>query len=238
MAKYEPLKTVVAYFLDQYDKSEDDQDKFWLIAIRGLEKMHYNVSAEPKTLLLPVEANQIAYFPPDCVTWVKIGLRNERGEINTLKVNRALTKYRSDMPNRLEGLTPDIVDGLTSNNSPFINYMNNGNYETLFGVGQAGIITHGECNIDEDKGIVLLSPSFQHKNILFEYISSPEKDDDYKVDVRLRESIIAFMEWKADLKPRALFYAEATEARRIIKPVRTQTFNQTIRENERFTLKV
>src|SRR5882757_5238069 len=114
-ARYESIQRVVAYFLDQYDKSSGDQDKAYILAFRGLENMHYNISAEPKTVRLPVQANQTVVFPPDYVSWVKIGILNNNGEVSTLKVNNALTTFRDLNPNRLSLLTPDINDGWIGN---------------------------------------------------------------------------------------------------------------------------
>lgn len=236
-AKYESIKRVVALFLDQYNKSDGDQDQAYLLAWRGLEKLHYNISAEPKTLRLPVNSNKTVYFPADYIRWVKIGIMNQNGEINTLRVNRALTTFRDNNPNRLQALTPDIVDGWVNGaNVPYMNYFNNGFYQPLYGVGYAGVVTYGSCTIDEINNVVILNPNFQYDSILFEYISSPEKDADYLVDVRLREAIIAFIAWKLKLGTRQEFYGEAIEARRTIKPINFQSFEQTIRLNEKMTL--
>lgn len=238
-AKYESLKTVVSYFMDQYSKSDGDEDKYWIMAFRGLSLLHYNISAEPKTLRLPVNANKTVYFPHDYVSWVKIGILNSNGEISTLRINRALTTYKDDHPDRLSDLTSDITDSwLNRGSAPYINFFNNGMYQTLFGVGEAGVVTHGDCRVDEKNNIIILSPNFQYSSIMFEYISSPEKDVDYHVDVRLREAIIAFLEWKSKLCSRQEFYAAATEANRMIKPIKMQSFNQTIRLNEKMTLNV
>ena len=238
-AKYEPLKRVVAYFLDQYKKSTEEQDRNWVLAFRGLEKLHYNISAEPKTVRLTVNGNITVSFPDDYVQWVKVGVMNQNGEISTLRVNKALTNYADASPSRLTLLTPDIVDGWVNNSSmPYLNFYNNGLYTTLYGVGQAGIIGYGECKIDEDNGIIILNPKFQYSEVLFEYISSPEKDTDYKVYRRLREAIIAFLEWKNKLNTRQNFYAEAIEARRCIQPINMQSFNQTIRLNEKMTINI
>lgn len=238
-AKYEPIQRVVSFFCDQYEKSTGDADRYYVLAYRGLEKMHYNISAEPKTLRLPVEANQTVILPPDYVSWVKIGILNNNGEVSTLKVNNALTTFRDNNPNRLSLLTPDINNSWVGNiNAPYINYYNNGLYETFFGIGQAGLIQYGECRVDEKNNVIVLNPQFNYSSIIFEYISSPEKDTDYLVDVRLREALIAFIAWKCKLDSRQNYFAELEEANRILKPLRLQSFQQTIREKERFTLKV
>lgn len=237
-AKYEPISRVVSFFCDQYKKV--DEDRYYVMAVRGLENMHYNISAEPKTVRLIVQTNQTVTFPPDYVNWVKIGILNNNGEVSTLKINNALTTFRDNNPNRLELLTPDINDSWFGDiNAPYINYYNSdGFYETLYGVGQAGLIQYGECRVDEKNNIILLNPKFQYSSIIFEYISSPEKDTDYLVDVRLREALISFIAWKCKLDTRETYYAALTEANRMIKPLRMQSFQETIRRNERFTLKL
>ncbi len=239
MPQYESLKTMVAYALDEEDKSDGEQDKCWLLGFRGLEKLHYNIAAEPKTVRLTVNGNKTVNFPPDCVQWVKIGVLNQNGELNTLRVNKALSNYADNNPNRVSLLTPDIVDGWVNNVSmPYLNFYNNGLYQTLFGVGYAGIVTYGECSVDELNNIIILNPTFQYPEIILEYVSAPQKDTDYKVDTRLREAIIAFIKWKLKLGSRQEFYAEAVEARRMIKPLNMQSFEQTIRLNEKMTINV
>lgn len=239
-AKYEPIQTVVAFYLDQYDKSGGDQDKCYLLAYRGLENMHYNISAEPKTVRLPVLQNtDTAVLPADYVSWVKIGLLNNVGEISTLKINNALTTFRDNNPNRLSLLTPDLNDSWAGNiDAPYLNYYNNGTFQTLFGAGQAGLVQYGSCRVDEVNNIIILPPNFEYSQLLFEYISSPQRDTDYLVDVRLREALIAWIAWKCKMDTRENYYAALTEANRIIKPIKMQSFQETIRRNERFILKL
>lgn len=237
-AKYIPIKEVVSEFLDQYDKSIGDFDKAFIMAYRGLENMHYNTTAEPKTVRLPVESSKVVYFPADYVAWVKIGVLNSTGEVSTLKINNALTTFRDNNPNRLTALNADVDDGWIGNvNAPYFNYFNNGLYQTFYGTGNAGLIQFGSCRVDEQNNVVVLDTQFQYTSIIFEYISSPKKDTDYLVDVRLREALITFIAWKFGLDRRENFYAAQVEARRMIKPFKMQSFEQVIRENERMTLK-
>lgn len=239
-AKYIPLKEVMAEFLDQYDKSMGDADKVWILLFRGLESMHFNISAEPKTVRLPKNGNQTVTLPADYVSWVKIGVMDNLGQLSTLGINNALTTFRDNNPNRLELLTPDIQSGwggLDNGNVPFLNYYYNGVYTPLFGVG-GGLIQFGECRVDEKNNIIVLAPDYQYNDVLLEYISCPEKDGDYMVDRRLREPLITFSAWKLRLDTDVNYYARLTEARRQIIPVHLQTFNQIIRENQKFCLKL
>lgn len=237
-AKYISIKEVVAEALDECDKSIGDFDKAWLFAYRGLEDMHYNITAEPKTVRLPVNGNKTVTIPADYVSWVKIGLVNNLGEVSTLRINNSLTTFRDNNPNRLELLTADVDSGWSGNNSvtPFINYYNNGSYTPLFGIGNA-LIQFGECRVDEKNNVIVLPPDYKYDDLLLEYISCPERDDDYKVDRRLREPLIAFIAWKFKMGTDTSYYARLTESRRKIKPIHLQYFNQIIREGGKFCLK-
>jgi hypothetical protein len=237
-AKYISIKECVAMFCDQYDRSMGDYDKFWVMAFRGLEDMHFNISAEPKTIRIIVNGNMTVTLPPDYVSWVKIGVLNNLGEVSTLRVNNALTTFRDENPNRLELLTADVNSGWSGTNAvfPFVNYFYNGTYTPLFGVG-GGLIQFGECRVDEKNNVIILPADYRFDSVLLEYISCPERDEDYMVDRRLREPLITFIAWKMRLDTDVNYYARLTEARRKITPVHLQTFNQIIRENQKFCLK-
>lgn len=240
IGKYTPLKTIVSYFLDEHDKSTGDEDRAWLLGLRGLTELNIDVSAEPLTVRIPVQANKTAIFPSDCIQWTKVGVLNSAGEMSTLKINRGLTTYKDNNPNRIERLTPDINDSASNlSNSPvFLNYYTNNGYYNLFGVGN-GLIQYGECRIDDKNGLVVLAPDFQYNQILFEYISAPQRNDEYQVETVLQEAIIAFIMWKMKLGTAQQFYGEVTKARRRLpgKKVTLQGINQVIRESEGFKLR-
>ena len=237
-AKYIQLKEVVAEFLDQYDKSIGDADKVWIIAFRGLEDMHFNISAEPKTVRLPINGNNTVTLPADYVAWVKIGIMDNLGQVSTLRINNSLTTFRDNNPNRLDLLTADVNSGWGGSNlnMPFLNFYYNGVYTPLFGIG-GGLIQFGECRVDEKNNVIVLPSDYRFDSLLLEYISCPERDDDYMVDRRLREPLITFIAWKLKLDTDTNYYARLVEARRKITPVHLQTFNQIIRENQKFCLK-
>jgi hypothetical protein len=233
--KYTPLMQIVSYALDELGKSNYDQDRCWVLALRSLVVMNYSFAAEPKTLRIPKNGNQTVTIPPDCLSWTKIGILNDNGEVCTVKINNALTTFDDLSPNRIERLTPDINNSIGSlANTPFYsNYYYNGGYANLFGVG-GGLIQYGECRVDERNGVVILNPHFKYDSIIFEYLSSPEKDDDYKVDTCLQEAIIAFIKWKLNKGSRQDWIAAQIEGRRSIKgkKVTLQGINQVIRESE------
>jgi len=237
-AKYITLREIIAMFCDQYDKSIGDFDKYWIMGFRGLEDMHFNISAEPKTVRLPINGNNTVTLPADYVAWVKIGIMDNLGQVSTLRINNSLTTFRDNNPNRLDLLTADVNSGWGGSNlnMPFLNYYYNGVYTPLFGIG-GGLIQFGECRVDEKNNVIVLPTDYRFDSLLLEYISCPERDDDYMVDRRLREPLITFIAWKLKLDTDTNYYARLVEARRKITPVHLQTFNQIIRENQKFCLK-
>lgn len=237
-AKYITLREVIAMFCDQYDKSIGDFDKYWIMGFRGLEDMHFNISAEPKTVRLPINGNNTVTLPADYVAWVKIGIMDNLGQVSTLRINNSLTTFRDNNPNRLDLLTADVNSGWGGSNlnMPFLNFYYNGVYTPLFGIG-GGLIQFGECRVDEKNNVIVLPSDYRFDSLLLEYISCPERDDDYMVDRRLIEPLITFIAWKLKLDTDTNYYARLVEARRKITPVHLQTFNQIIRENQKFCLK-
>lgn len=239
-AQYEPLKTIVSYVLDANDKSMGDFDKAWILGFRGLHDLNYNISAEPKTVRIPVLPNKTAPLPSDYLAWSKIGVLNSKGEITSIKVNNSLSTFRDTNPNRISDLTPDVNDNLPllTGNPFYLNYYYNGMYQTLFGVG-GGMIQFGECRFDERNGVIILNEDFRYDSVLLEYISAPQKDDDFMVESSLREAVIAFIEWKMKLAPEKSYYDRAIEARRRLpgKKVTLQNINDAIRHATGFYLK-
>jgi hypothetical protein len=226
-----PLKTIVAYCLDESDKSVGDFDKCWILAFRGLVDANYDIAAQPKTVRLPVLGNQTIPLPADCLSVSKIGILNEKGEINALKINNALTTWRDNNPNRLQDLVPNINDGIGNFPIiPFYNYYYAGGVYQLYGVG-GGLITYGDCRIDERNRVIIFNEDFQYHDVMLEYITAPEKDTDFQVPTCMQEAIVAFVKWKLKLATPQDYYAELTKARRRMpnKKFILQSFNEVIR---------
>lgn len=237
---YVPLKTIVSYTLDETDQSMGTFDKYWILAFRALVDMLFDITAEPITVRLPVNGNMTVDMPPDCLSWVKIGILTDKGEVSTLRINNSLTTFKDNNPNRLSQINGDVNEGLPLLiNSPFyVNYFYDGMYQPLFGVG-GGLIQFGGCRVDENNRVIILDTDFQYQKIIFEYISSPQKNGDYTVPITAQEAIVAFIKWKAKLGTRQDYYAEKIAARRRMpkKKVTLQAINQVLRESEAMKLR-
>lgn len=241
ISRYTPIKECVAMALDEENKSDRERDKGWVFAFRGYRLMGFAATWEPKTVRLPINGNLTVTLPADYITWTKIGVMNASNEISTLKINRSLSKYKDNNPNRQNYLTPDVPTNNFWNialNPFYLNYYFGNWYTPLFGLGN-GLVQFSDINVDEKNNVIVLGPTYPFNDITLEYISSPEKDSDYMIETCLAEAIITFIRWKFKLATENEFYARFKEGRRSLpgKRFSLQEANQAIRENAGYKLK-
>jgi len=201
------LKTLVAELIDAKDSSSQDFRRLYNIGVRGLREFNSDVVGTFATALLPVNANGTVTLPPDYISYSKMGVINERGEIVTLRLNNQLTTY-----NDAHTLKQFRFDGVPEINTvtnpgvpygyPFIyfNFFVSNQSYNLFGIGGGGQDI-GEYKVDEECGVIVLGPYFQWDKILLEYLSDGMdcECDDYMVDSRASEAMVAYMRWKSAL---------------------------------------
>lgn len=237
---YTPLKQMVAYAIDEIDSSIGTFDKAWVIAFRAITLMNFQVAGQTITVRLPVEGNKTVPLPANCLSWTKIGIMDEEGRVNTLKINNSLTTFRDNNPNRLEGITPQINTSIGSQALVpyYSNYFYGGGCFQLYGVGN-GVITYGDCKVDEKNRVIILEPDFKYDSIVLEFIDCPEKNNDYEFFTCMQEAVIAFIKWKLKQGSREDFYGAVVEGRRSLpkKKVELQTINQVIRESQAFKMR-
>lgn len=241
LTRYTKLKRIVGFFLDENDKSIGDADKIWLLCFRAYTVMGFSAAWEVKTVRLPINGNLTVTIPADYISWSKIGIMNNNNEISALKINNQLTTFRDNNPQRLQDLAQDVNNGIGLADFPyFVNYYGGNGYYTapLFGLGN-GLIQYSECRIDEKNGVIILPTDYPFPDLMLEYISCPERDEDYQIETCLVEAVIAFIEWKMKLNTEQNFYARFTEGRRSLpnKRVTLQELNQAIRQNSGYKIK-
>lgn len=242
IGKYTPMATIVSMYLDAHSKPYTDFRKIWTLAFRAYQKVNQQFAAMPKSIRILIDGNKTAQLPSDYLSWSKIGIMDDNGMISSLKVNQALSILKDNNPKRLNYLTADINTsvGAIAAAPFFFNFFGNGAYYSapLFGV-VGGLLQYGECKVDEKHNVIIVPPDFKFSSIILEYISAPERDNDYQVESTLVEAIIAFLEWKTNLGPRQEFYACCIEARRTFenKRVTLQNINQIVRETSGMYLK-
>lgn len=239
LQQYVALRTVVSMYLDEEQKSMGDFDRCWILAFRALSELGFDIAFEPETFRLPVNENMTVTLPASYVKWTRIGVINASGEVSVLKINTSLTKWRDANPNRLTAIYPDIPDVDASSFFPspfFYNYYFGSVYSPYFGIGN-GLITNGDCVVDEKNKLIVLQPGFNFPDVLVECIVSPQSNGDYQIQTVCQEAVIAFISWKMKTGTEQNYLSRKIEARRRLKPVTLQEINQAIRENQKYALK-
>jgi hypothetical protein len=177
------------------------------IGVRGVREFNTDIVGNFSTKLLDVNANKTADLPEDYVTYSKMGVINEKGEIVTLRSNPQLSNYNIGHP-----LNPDRFEGVPGigavsypaipYNYPYIYYnffISNQSFN-LFGLAGGGQDI-GNYKVDEECGIIIFGPNFKYEKVLLEYLGDGmDRDcDDYMIDSRAAEAMLAYIRWKTAL---------------------------------------
>lgn len=202
-----PLKQIVAELIDVKDSSSHEFRRLYNVGVRGIREFNTDVTGTFTTKLLPVNANKTVELPEDYISYSKIGIINEKGEIITMRLNNQLSNYNENnvlKTDRFEGVPKmtSITNPSVPYSYPYVYYnffISNQSYN-LFGIGGAGQ-NIGEYKVDEECGVIILGPNFQYENILLEYLSDGMdcESDDYMIDSRASEALLAYIRWKSAL---------------------------------------
>jgi hypothetical protein len=202
-----PLKTIVAELIDSKDSSSHEFRRMYNIGVRGVREFNTDIVGNFSTKLLDVNANKTADLPEDYVSYSKMGVINEKGEIVTLRSNPQLSNYNIGHP-----LNPDRFEGVPGigavsypaipYNYPYIYYnffISNQSFN-LFGLAGGGQDI-GQYKVDEECGIIIFGPYFKYEKVLLEYLGDGmDRDcDDYMIDSRAAEAMLAYIRWKTAL---------------------------------------
>jgi|688.fasta_scaffold599710_2 hypothetical protein len=201
------LKTIVAELIDSKDSSSHEFRRMYNIGVRGVREFNTDIVGNFSTKLLDVNANKTADLPEDYVSYSKMGVINEKGEIVTLRSNPQLSNYNIGHP-----LNPDRFEGVPGigavsypaipYNYPYIYYnffISNQSFN-LFGLAGGGQDI-GNYKVDEECGIIIFGPNFKYEKVLLEYLGDGmDRDcDDYMIDSRAAEAMLAYIRWKTAL---------------------------------------
>lgn len=201
------LKQIVAELIDSKDSGSQEFRRLYNIGRRGIREFNTDVVGTFTTSLLPVNANKTVTLPADYISYSKIGVINERGEIVTLRLNQQLSNYNDAhtlKQDRFDGVPK--LDTVTSPTVPYgypftyVNFFLANQSYNLFGIGGGGNAI-GEYKVDDECGVIILGPKFQWDKVLLEYLSDGMDCDcdDYMIDSRASEALLAYIRWKGAL---------------------------------------
>jgi hypothetical protein len=211
------LDEVTEFFLDQFDYiPESRYDKVSRLAIRGFRLFHRDSTGIPKTVTIPVQANNTAVLPSDCLTKIAIGVLNQRGEIASLTEDSLLSLTKDESSQRLKQPTDHT---LIDNTDMIINFTENLNTTYPFlGYGQYGLGatgTLGFYRIDWGHRVIIFNFGFCQQEIIFEYLATPNcEDGNFMINALYQEALIAFIAWQYSVGDKKASRAERLDNKR------------------------
>jgi hypothetical protein len=249
--RYVKLSSCVNMYIDESRQTSKEFRRLWALAFRGLTDIGLDVSWSSKTTLIDVNPNLTANVPTDFIDWIRVGVFNNFGEIATLKVNDELTTYKDNNPNRISDIQSQTPTDVNYFQYPYFwGGWDDSDYEHYFGAGSS-LIQAGECKFDKHNNIIILDPTFQYSQVVLQYVSMPMMDDDYAIDLKCQEALIAWLRFKdiqslpssrmVNISEKQLrqreYFLQKKLARKRIKPFRLQVSEQFSREAQRLAVK-
>lgn len=249
--RYVKLSSCVNMYIDESKQTSKEFRRLWALAFRGLTDIGLDVSWSSKTTLINVNSNLTANVPIDFLDWIRVGVFNNFGEIATLRVNDELTTYKDNDPDRLTDIQSQTPTDVNYFQYPYWwGGWDDSDYEHYFGAGSA-LIQAGECKFDKQNNIIILDPTFEYSQIVLQYVSMPMMDDDYAIDLKCQEALIAWLRFKdiqslpssrmVNISEKQLrqreYFLQKKLARKRIKPFRLQVSEQFSREAQRLAVK-
>lgn len=238
-------------YIDESKLTSAEFRRLWVIAFRGLVDIGLDVSFRPKTKLIAVNDNKTVTLPSDFIQWVKVGVLKSNGEIATMKINSSLSTAFAGSTDRITKIAAaSAVEDLDEGSAGryYLNfYDDEGGVSHLFGA-DSGLLQPGECRFDENNNCIVLETQFPYPYVALEYISAPEMDDDFTMDLSCQEAMVAWIAWRdianiprgkyGSPRERERLYINAKKiAKKRMKPFRIQIANQISREGTKLTAK-
>lgn len=189
-----PLSQIVSLYLSEQDTSAHSYQRIYTIAQRGKAELDIDVTGRLYTVNIDINYNKTGSLPQDFINYVRVGLLNSKGEIESIAYNENLTAFKDLDYDR--NTNQFIVPGTISNVYPYIAGSNlNGSYNSL-GTGSA---PHSKASfkIDKTANIIMLNPMATAQTIVMEYLSSGRDDStDESIEIEAQEALISYCAWK------------------------------------------
>lgn len=191
-----PIDDSINAYLDRSEQSIHKFYKCWQLAYQGMQQMGLDFFYQIKSVKLPVNPNFTVDLPSDYLNYSKVGVLNDIGEIITLRYNDKLTTYADLSADRVEKTQDNTLFNFFLFNTPiWYNFWTGNSFSTLYGF-PSGAPFVGSFKIDNTAGIILLNETFTYNYVMLEYISSPEKDQQYYIPVQFKEALIWYIAWQ------------------------------------------
>ena len=190
------LDECINAYLDESEQGNHKYFKCWNLAFRAMTELGLDFFYTVKSVKLPVNPNLTVSLPEDYISYTKIGVLNNQGEIIPLISNSTLTTAFDLQPSRVEQTDdPSIVTGYSPQGIVWWNFWNGYGLSNLYGL-PSGSPFVGSYKIDNQNGLIVLDQYFQFEYVMLEYLSSPQQGAELYVPIQFKEAVIAYLRWK------------------------------------------
>lgn len=190
------LDEPITSYMDEAELSNHKYFKLWHIAFRALTELGLDAFYLVKSVKLPVNANLTVTLPADYLSYSKVGVLNQQGEVITMGVNNKLTVAFDLSPTRLEQTQDNTIPTIISETGVWwYNYWNGNGYGNLYGL-PSGFPFIGSFKIDNANGVIVLSENFSYEYVILEYTASPVPGGEYYIPIQFKEAVVAYLRWK------------------------------------------
>lgn len=193
------LSQIVSLYLSEGDKSAHAFQRCYTLAQRGKTDLDLDVTGKLLTVLLQVNPNKTATLPTDFIDYVRCGLLNNEGEIESFGYNKDLTSFKDQDSDRTTSPIAVTAQDQLLPGFPAYQTLANPNFIDLvtmpLGVGSAPQ-SRAHFKIDKSAHLVLLGPNTTSQSVLLEYLSSGIGEEGECIDIMAQEALIAFIAYR------------------------------------------
>ena len=222
-------------------------------ALRGIREIGFDLGKKIRSIKLTVESNDTIVLPDDFVDVSKIGIVSADGVIRALTMNGNLNysrKYEVDSNGTATNETHDSEEGPLNIEANFINdrqddksatstgdvdefnafifenYLFQGGFGRLYGVG--GGSAPGEFRINLDQNRIEISANSNFTEVVMEYVADEARSTDPEVHVYAEEALRCYIYYKLVERKASVPANEKARAR-------TEYYNERRKANARLS---
>jgi len=222
-------------------------------ALRGIREIGFDLGKKIKSIKLSVQSNDTITLPDDYVDVSKVGIVGADGIIRALAMNGNLNysqKYEVDSAGAATNETHDSEEGPLNIEANFINdrqddktatstgdvdefnafvfenYLFQGGFGRLYGVG--GGSAPGEFRINLDQNRIEISENSNFTDVIMEYVADEARSTDPEVHVYAEEALRSYIYYKLVERKASVPANEKARAR-------TEYYNERRKANARLS---
>jgi|TARA_Y100001938_G_C8043072_1_gene407283 hypothetical protein len=224
MAQFISVEEIIQdLFIEEGKSSEHEYLRYFNLALQGLKELNFDTVRQIKSIELNLDHKNTVKLPSDYVSFTKIGITDNDGEMNYLG--------RRDRINLVHGTTSSVTEDKTQHPVFTDNVPGDGLY-ARFGEG-GGNNVNGYYRENLDEGTIEFSEL--SGSVIIEYISDGSTDlegEQIKIHSFAQEALKSYIYWKSIFRKRAINMNEKMLARKEyynqkrLARARMQSFNK------------